>query len=656
MSSAPISQDERLFYLDTPLGKDELILKAFRGTEGISQLYRYELEVVSVKPALPVHQLIGQFVKFAVRRSDAKKFRYLGGYVSEVSTQPPEGRLFAYKLTLVPWLWFLTKTLDCRIEQNKSVPDIIKAMFDRYGYNDYRFDIYNTYGQWEYSAQYRESSFNYFSRLLELEGLFYFFEQKEDRTVLVIGDSPATHPYDPVQSRFEMEKSYGTGYRRLEDTIQTWVVDREFQPGKYTHRDYNFETPSQNLQVEIPSTVRLGNNDKFEVYDYPGEYEDTSDGDAWARRRMEKTETEDTKISGSSNGRALAAGYKFDLVRHDRRDQNVSYVTTSITHEGEEVNILPQQDVRLSHYKNTFTCMPHSKPFRSQMKTPKHLVKGPQTAVVVGPSGEEIYPDKYGRVKVQFHWDREGKKNEGSSCWIRVSHPWASSGYGAMFLPRIGDEVIVDFLEGDPDRPIITGRVYNANNMPPYSLPSRMNWSGIKSRSTKGGGGDNANELRFEDTKGDELFLMHAEKNMELTVENDIEIEVGNDHSFHVKNDSVEKVGANEDRKIASNQTVAIGGNQEVKVGGDQVINTTGTITISGMDIKLVAQKSIVLQAGVSVTVASSSGFVDVGAANVAIQGPMVLINGGGAKSGSASAKSPKTPKAPKEPKRFKNQ
>lgn len=636
MSTAPISQSDRLYYLETPLGPDELVLRSFRGTEGMSQLYRYDLDLLSLKPALPVERLIGQYVKFAVRRSDGKSFRYLNGFVSEVGTLPPENRLYGYRITLVPWLWFLTNTLDCRIEQDRSVEEIIRAMFERYGYTDFRFDLYNSYGPWEYSAQYRESAFNYFSRLCELEGLFYFFEQKEDRTILVIGDSPAAHPYDAKQQRFQMERSYGAGYRRMEDVILTWIVDRQFKPGKYTHRDYNFERPDQSLEVEIPSKNRLGGNDKFEVYDYPGEYEDSSDGDAWARRRMEKTEAEDTQISGSSNARALAAGFKFDLVRHDRRDQNVTYVITSIQHEGQEMNILPETEYRDSYYKNTFTCIPHSKPFRPPMKTPKHLVKGPQTAVVVGPSGEEVYSDKYGRVKVQFHWDRVGKKNEGSSCWIRVSHPWASSGYGALFLPRIGDEVIVDFLEGDPDRPIITGRVYNANNMPPYSLPANQNWSGIKSRSTKGGGESNANELRFEDNKGDELFLMHAEKNMEITVENDIEIEVGNDNSFHVKGQRIEEVG----------------GNHELKIGGDYVIKTAGTITIAGMDINLVAQKSIVLQANAAITIASSSSFVDVGTANVAIQGPMVLINGGGAKSGSASAK---TPKAVKKPERFKN-
>lgn len=636
MSSNPISQSDRLYYLETPLGPDQLILRSFRGTEGMSQLYRYDLDLLSLKPALPIEKLIGQYIKFAVRRSDGKKFRYLNGFVSEVGTLPPENRLFGYRITLVPWLWFLTTTLDCRIEQDRSIEEIIRAMFDRYGYTDFRFDLYNSYGPWEYSTQYRESAFNYFSRLCELEGLFYFFEQKEDRTILVIGDSPSAHPYDEHQESFLMERSYGTGYRRMQDVILTWVVDRQFKPGKYTHRDYNFERPDQNLEVEIPSKTRLGGNDKFEVYDYPGEYEDTFDGDTWARRRMEKTEAEDTQISGSSNARALASGFRFDLNGHDRREQNATYVITSIEHDGQEMNILPEKDFRDSYYKNTFTCIPHSKPFRSPLKTPKHLVKGPQTAVVVGPSGEEVYSDKYGRVKVQFHWDREGKKNEGSSCWIRVSHPWASSGYGALFLPRMGDEVIVDFLEGDPDRPIITGRVYNANNMPPYSLPGNQNWSGIKSRSTKGGGADNANELRFEDNKGDELFLMHAEKNMEITVENDIEIEVGNDSSLHVKGQCIEEVG----------------GNHELKVGGDQVVKTTGTITIAGMDINLVAQKSIVLQANASITIASSSSFVDVGTASVGIQGPMVLINGGGSKSGSASAK---TPKAVKKPQRYKN-
>ncbi|MCL4797807.1 MAG: type VI secretion system tip protein VgrG [Bryobacteraceae bacterium] len=653
--SGPITQHDRLYRLDTPLGTDKLIVRTFSGFEGVSQLYRYELELVSEHANLPVHRLIGQFVKFAVRMSDGKSFRHLGGFVCESAVLPPESRLYAYRVVLVPWIWFLTRTSDCRIEQEKTVPDIIRNMFDRYGYNDYRFELHNNYEPWEYSAQYRESSFNYFSRLCELEGLFYFFEQTENRTVLVIGDSPAVHPVCPGQGRIEMERSFGRGYRRVADTIHTWVVERQFQSGKYTHRDFNFERPKDNLEVQIPSASRLGNNEKFEVYDYPGEYEDTSDGDLWGRRRMEKTEAEDEIISGTSNARALKTGYKFDLVRHDRRDQNNTFVVTTMVHEGQEMNILPAQEITESFYRNQFTCIPHSKPFRSPLKTPKHLVKGVQTATVVGPSGEEIYSDKYGRVKVQFHWDREGKKNESSSCWIRVSHPWASSGYGALFLPRIGDEVIVDFLEGDPDRPIITGRVYNADNMPPYDLPGRQNWSGIKSRSTKGGGADNANELRFEDTKGSELFLMHAEKDMEITVENDVEEEIGNDRSSRIKNDNIEHVDGNEDRKIGGDQTVQIGGGQSTQAGGDITIKSGGTVTIEAMEIILKASVSVVLEGGTAVSMTASGSLVDAGPAGVTVKGAMVLINSGGAKTGSASAKSPKTAKAAKEPKRYKD-
>jgi len=656
MSSNPILQTEHLFFLETPLGENKLIPRSFRGTEGLSQLYRYELEVISVEPGLPVHTLIGQFVKFRILHGDLSQYRYLNGFVSEVATLAPEKRLFVYRIVLVPWLWYLTRTSDCRIEQNKSVQQIIEAMFQRYGYSDFRFELASSYGAWEYSSQYRESAFNYFSRLLEIEGMFYFFEQTAERTVLVIGDSPSTNVPCPVQSRFAMERSFGSGYRRVEDTIHTWVVQREFQPGKYSHRDYNFERPKDNLEVQTPSASNLGNNSKFEVYDYPGEYEDTTDGDTWGRARMQQAESEDIHIIGGSNGRALAAGYRFELVGHDRRDQNTTYLITSLVHEGQEMDPLSDDTKRAVYYKNDFTCIPHAKPFRAPLKTPKHLVKGPQTATVVGPAGAEVYPDQFGRVKVQFHWDRQGNKDEQSSCWIRVSHPWASARYGAMFLPRIGDEVIVDFLEGDPDRPIITGRVYNADNMPPYVLPDNMNWSGIKSRSTRGGGADDANELRFEDTKGQELFLMHAQKDMELTVENDLEVEVGRDHSLHFKGNSIEKVGGNEDRAVVGNQTAKVDGNMETKVGGDVVINATGSITLCGMDIFLVAQNKIVLQANASVTVANSASYVDVGPGGVTISGsPMVFINGGGSKSGSASAKTPAAPKAPKQPQRFKN-
>jgi type VI secretion system secreted protein VgrG len=357
-------------------------------------------------------------------------------------------------------------------------------------------------------------------------------------------------------------------------------MEQELRPGKYALADYNFETPSTSLAVNVSSTINVGGNVKYEIYDYPGEYLKKAQGEQVVRIRMEEEEAPHVIVSGSSTCRAFIPGYRFDLVGHYAPEMDKGYVLTAVQHiasVGESYSG-GRADTGES-YSNRFTCIPHDIPFRPNRVTPKPAVQGPQTAIVVGRSGEEIYTDKYGRVKVQFHWDREGKRDENSSCWIRVSHPWAGKGWGAVAIPRIGQEVIVDFLEGDPDQPIITGRVYNAEQMPPYGLPAGGVVSGLKSNSTKGGGG--YNEFIMDDTKGNELIRVHGQYDMDSTIEHDLREHVLHDRSRDVTNNETFLIGNDQTETIGGNQTLSVAKNRTRTVTQNEIVTVALTRTHS---------------------------------------------------------------------------
>jgi type VI secretion system secreted protein VgrG len=358
-----------------------------------------------------------------------------------------------------------------------------------------------------------------------------------------------------------------------------------------------------------PTVYDVGGNSKFEIYDYPGEYLTKGAGESLARVRMQEEEAVHLVAHGTSHCRMFVSGYKFSLEEHPRKDMNTDYVLTEIQHTA-MTNAYPSSgNPEGESYSNTFTCIPLSVPFRPLRVTPRPTVKGLQPAVVVGPSGEEIYTDKYGRVRVQFFWDRLGKKNENSTCWVRVSQVWAGKNWGAMFLPRIGQEVLIDFLESDPDQPIITGRVYNAEQMPPGTLPDNQNISGLRSRSTKGGGEHDANVLTFDDTKGSEVFYMRAQKDMAVRVENNDDLHVFNDQTIAIHNNRTEVVEQGNE-KITIQQ-----GNRDVTIsmGNDSLLISMGSQTTEAM-------QSIELKVGQSSVRLDQMG--------VTIKGMMIQIEG----------------------------
>lgn len=557
-----ITQATRQIAIDTPLGDDVLILRSFQGQEAMSKLFAFELDLVSEEASIKYDDIVAQVVTLRVNLADGSS-RYWNGYISRFVQAGRDSSVAVYHATMVPWLWFLDQTTDCRIFQNKTAPDIIKQIFQEYSFRDFSLSLYGDFVKREYCVQYRESDFNFVSRLMEEEGIFYYFQHEQGKHTLVLGNDPSVHKPCPNQESARYEGTQG-GWQD-DDVILQWLQEQEVRPGTFTATDYNFETPTANMLSSVNS------KGKWEIYDFPGEYTKRADGDKLVKVRLQEQQTPKCVARGTSDCRSFGAGYKFKLTDHYRDDLNQEYVITCLRHSAHHnLGFTSGSADTGPVYENSFECVPFSTPIRPSRRTPVPVVQGCQTAVVVGPDGEEIFTDNYGRVKVQFHWDREGKKNENSSCWIRVSYPWAGKAWGGIQIPRIGQEVIVDFIEGDPDRPIITGRVYNAGQMPPWDLPGKKMVSGYKSNSTKGGGG--YNELSFDDTKGTELIQVHGQFDMDTRIEHDERRHVVNNRTKNVDVDETSTIGNNRTEKVGSNEQITIGVNRIESVGANENI------------------------------------------------------------------------------------
>lgn len=588
----PLTQKNRLIAVDTPLGPDVLLLRGFTGQESISRLFSFELDLLSTDPEIKFENIIGQKATIRVKLGKEKE-RYFHGVISRFMQTGSDVGLANYRATMVPSLWFLTRTADCRIFQGKKIPDIIQEIFKENGITDIKTVLKAAYEPRDYCVQYRETDFNFVSRLMEQYGIFYFFEHEEKKHTVVLSDDLSSHQPCSEQSTVSWNPQGSDSLD--EDVITGFQWEETFRSGKYAVTDYNFETPSTSLRAEVKTQIEVGGNGKYEIYDYPGEYGKKAEGDAVAKIRMQEEEAQYRVMSGSGTARVFTTGYQFTLQDYVRKDVNGDYVLTQVRHVASIGNAYTTEAAGAgaeSDYTNSFTCIPAKRPFRPPQVTPKPMVQGPQTAVVVGKSGEEIWTDKYGRVKVQFHWDRYGKKNESSSCWVRVSQNWAGKQWGAMFIPRIGQEVIVEFLEGDPDQPIITGRVYNAEEMPPYALPANQTQSGVKSNSSKGGGG--SNELRFEDKKGSEEIYLHGQKDWNIVIENDKGQSVGHDETLSVSNNRTKTVGVDQSETIGSNKAIKVGSNHTETIGANKSMTVGGnhTETISGAEAITVTMAS----------------------------------------------------------------
>ena len=610
--------------IESPLGED-LICQTLNGSERLGRLFEYHLDLLSLNRNIAFPDIVGQRVTVTMELPEGE--RHFDGYVTQFRYAGTDGQFARYQATLRPWLWFLTRTADCRIFQKQKVPDIIKAVFRDNGMSDFKDKLRESYREWEYCVQYRESDFNFVSRLMEQEGIYYYFEHVKGKHTLVLSDGVNAHEAFPNYATVPYFPPDPNQALRQRDHIQRLAVTQSIMPGKYAITDYDFEKPKVDLISKLSkSRPHAYPIDDHEIFDYPGEYTEMSDGESYVERKLQELQAQHERMQATGNARGLCSGYTFTLDGYPREDQNREYLIIAVTHQIENDAL----ETSASHGGGDFyTCqievMDTAQPYRSERTTPKPVVQGPQTAVVVGPGGEEIFCDKYARVKVQFHWDRYGQNDENSSCWVRVSQAWAGKAWGGMHIPRIGQEVVVSFLEGDPDQPLITGRVYNAVNMPPYELEANKTQSGIKSRSSKGGTPDNFNEIRMEDKKGSEELYIQAEKNENILVKNDKGETVGHNETISIGNDREETVGHNETITIGNDRVELVGNNETLTVTTNRTRNVGAneSVTVAQMRthtvgvneaIAIGAAQEIVIGAGQTVAVGGAQS-TTVGAA-----------------------------------------
>ncbi|MBN1508263.1 MAG: type VI secretion system tip protein VgrG [Sedimentisphaerales bacterium] len=569
------TQQHRQVGVETPLGKDVLLLVSMSGREELGRLFEFHLDLASENAQIKFSDIVGQNVTVRLEQADGSA-RYFNGSISRFTQVSSGGDGARYSAIMVPWLWFLTRTADCRIFQEMTVPDIIKQVFRDAGFSDFEDALTETYRTWEYCVQYRETTFNFVSRLMEQEGIYYFFRHENGRHVLVLADSSSAHKTCPGCDSLRCQFS-GTPISE-EEYIAEWMVETRIQPGSFSLNAFDFKNTKRDLHTRA-SIQREHNAADFDVYDYSGEYTETGDGETYARRRIEELHSQYEAASATSNARGLYTGGTFALADHPRSDQNHDWLVTGANYTLTQSEFSSGGGGQESVYSCSLTAIGSDVPFRPARTTPQPTIPGPQTAMVVGPAGEEIHVDEYGRVKVQFHWDRYGKADQNSSCWVRVGQTWAGKQWGAIYTPRIGQEVIVEFLEGDPDHPIITGRVYNGQAKPPYDLPASKTMSTLKSNSTLGGGG--SNEIRFEDKKGAEQLYVHAQKNEDIVVEDCKTESVGNNETIQIGNNRTESVGKNETLSVGENRTRQVGKNEQVSVGENRTRNVGQNETVT---------------------------------------------------------------------------
>jgi len=528
----------RVVKAHTPLAEDQLMFRSMHGSEGLSQLFEFEVDLVSPNVSLDMKSVLGKPLSLEILT--AGEPRFLNGQIvrfTMVGKEAGTSRYVLYRATVRPWLWYLTRTSDCKIFQNKSVVDILEEVFADYNFA-FEKKLSGTYRQWEYCVQYQETDFAFVSRLMEHEGIYYYFKHEKNQHTLVLADDIGAHDTLPGYPKI----SYLAADRDpdpFQEVIDQWQVTEEIRPGTYVVDDYDFKKSKADL-MGMRSQPRGNPHDTYEIYEWLGGFSEAEQGEHYSRIRLEEAQSQAERDVGHCSVRGMAPGYRFTMQNCPRQDDNREYLIVSVSYALREGGY--ESGAADSHYSFSFAVQPTSYAFRPPRVTPMTRTNGPQTATVVGKAGQEYWVDQYGRVKVQFRWDRYGKSDENSSCWVRVSSAWAGSNYGAVNHPRKGQEVIVDFIGGHPDRPIIIGRVYNSDQMPPLELPAKVTVSGFVSRSQDGTPA-NANEFILDDAPGCELVRIHAEKDFELDVEADERDTIAGDRTTTITGNDTLTVG-----------------------------------------------------------------------------------------------------------------
>jgi type VI secretion system secreted protein VgrG len=670
------------------LGENALLFRRLHGREELGRLPEYRLELLrpTKKDPITASQLLGTKAGVKLALFDGT-FREINGIVTRFEKAGKVGRYDLYHIELAPWLWHLTLGADCRVFQDKTSVQIIETIFGEYSSStSIEKKLTGSYGARPYVVQYRESDFTFVTRLMEEEGLYYYFKHARGQHTLVLCDGPTGHAAMPGgKLSYAVDKDDTV---LSDDVILNWRRSHALQPLKFAQTDFAAEAPTTDLLASESRTDDYPAPNDLEVFNYPGGHDDSTmgtntgtkvtEGKRTAKLRVNEWESKHIVAAALTEYRALAVGSTFSFTDHpDAGDYLVSSAIFDMEYSGYEAN----DDGVETEYSCRFDAVPKSVTFQPERRTATPVVTGPQTATVVGPSGDEIFTDQYGRVKVQFHWDRVGPKNETSSCWVRVSQPWASKGFGFVALPRIGDEVVVDFLEGNPDRPLITGRVYNADNMPPYTLPAQATVSGMKSQSSKGGSLSTFNELRLDDKKGSEYIWFQAEKNYHQMVKHDAFESIKNDLFKDITKNAKQKIGEHLELTVGKSIKLKAGEDTHVKLGADLNMEVTGAHSLKvadkiaikgdaavaitsgqGMDISVgqalnisstsamsLKGMGVVIDGGTELTIVAGGSFIKLDSTGVTIQGMLTKINSGGSP-GNASTAAQASPTAPQEP------
>ena len=591
-----LTQESRIGSFQSALGKDKLVIGKFSGSEGLSELFDYRMTVFGEDRNVDFDKILGTNCNLSIGSNHEGTRRNFNGILVDAQWSGADDALSSFEITLRPWLWLLTQTTNCRIFSGLTVPDILQAVFADHSFAKSVPRLEGHYDKLEYCVQYRESDFDFVSRLMEEFGIYYFFEHTENDHTLILVDSPSAHK--PKLAGADLSY-YPTDLRavRKEDSLNQWHLGRSFRSGKVLLNDYDYQKPTADLKADNEASAKYANS-HLEIYDYPGRYIKKSDGKILAKILLEAEQAKDWRASASGDAVSCSPGTLIKLSKHPESSANKEYLTVRANHSFQSNGYLSRSGAAAENYSGNYEFQPAETPFRSLSITPKPLINGPQTAVVASEVDEQC------RLKVYFHWDREKKQ----SRYVRIAHGWSGSRWGDIKIPRIGMEVIVEFLEGDPDQPLITGTVYNHDNEAPYPLPKDKSISGVKSQTIDGTG---YNELILDDRNGEELIRMHAQRNMEAVIENDEKREI--------KNDVTVKIGQNRDEKIGATWSVTATEKIEFTVGTSTFTMTPASITLKSTLIIVDASASLSLQSeGVASLTAT---------APLIINGAMVLIN-----------------------------
>ncbi|WP_051330136.1 type VI secretion system Vgr family protein [Niveispirillum irakense] len=613
-------QQSRLLRLNTLLGPDGLQVRSLTGTEAVSDLFSFTVDCLAEMRVPDPAALIATPAVISIRM-EGETERHFHARIRDITYRGygQGDHVHHYTLTLVPWFWLLSRHQDCRIFQDMAVPDVAETIFRDLGFTDYQFTLTGSYAKRVYCVQYRESSYDFLARLFAEEGIFFFFEHQIDAHRLIIADAPTIHR--PVEGGDVMM------FKRAELTdtrnaISDWWARDAVMPAQVTLRDFNFETPRHDLTSRTRTIDPMGATGALEFYDFPGLYPDGEQGERQGALRMEALEASRSIHGGRSNHPAFYPGGRFTLQGHPDPGCDGTYTLLSVRHEARNNWDLGDGGAA---YANDFQCMDNSRPFRPERRHRKPVVEGPQTAFVVGPPGEEVHVDAHGRVRLQFHWDRLGQSDAHSSCWVRVAQGWAGAGFGQSFLPRVGMEVVVLFLEGDPDRPLIVGCIGNADTMPAYALPQNRTRSWIKTLSSPGGGG--FNELRFEDKAGGEQVFLHAQRDLDVKVQATARTQTGGNHHLLVGGDRMETIGGEHHATVNGDSSARVAGTQSIHVQGERH-------DLVEQNYALGVGSQWVVEAGSTISLRVGGSFISIGPAGIVLQGPKVYINSGGSPAG----------------------